>query len=79
MPDLKFEIINKLGVIGEGTKGWKKEVNVVAWNSRSPKLDIRDWDENHQKMGKGITLRKEEAEALKRLLNEMDLESIGIS
>ena len=49
MAGLKYEITKFLGVIGEGTKGWKKEVNLVSWNDRKPKLDIRDWDENHEK------------------------------
>jgi hypothetical protein len=62
MADLKFEIKKFIGVIGEGTKGWKKEVNLVSWNERKPKLDIRDWDENHEKMGKGVTLNNGAAE-----------------
>jgi hypothetical protein len=73
MADLKFEIKKHLGVIGEGTKGWKKEVNLVSWNERKPKLDIRDWDETHEKMGKGITLSRSEAEELKKLLSTIEL------
>lgn len=72
MAGLKYEITKFLGVIGEGTKGWKKEVNLVSWNDRKPKLDIRDWDENHEKMGRGITLSKSEVEELKRLLAGFD-------
>lgn len=73
MAELKYEIVRSIGVIGEGTKGWKKEVNLVSWNDRKPKLDIRDWDENHEKMGKGVTLNKGEAEELKKLLETIDL------
>jgi hypothetical protein len=76
MADLKFEIKKHLGVIGEGTKGWKKEVNLVSWNERKPKLDIRDWDETHEKMGKGITLSKSEAEELKKLLSAIELDKM---
>ena len=72
MSDLKYEIKKSIGVIGEGTKGWKKEVNLVSWNERKPKLDIRDWDENHEKMGRGITLSKDETEELKKLLTAFD-------
>jgi len=77
MADVKFEIKKRYGVIGEGTKGWKKEVNLVSCNDRKPKLDIRDWDENHEKMGKGITLNKEEAEALRDLLQNLDLSDLS--
>jgi len=76
MADIKFEIKKMYGVIGEGTKGWKKEVNLVSWNDRKPKLDIRDWDENHERMGKGITLSREEAEALREVLQNLDLNDI---
>ena len=54
--DFKFEIINKLGIISESSKGWKKELNRVSWNGGEPKYDIRDWNENHDKMGKGIMI-----------------------
>ncbi len=76
MPDIKFEIIKHVAVLSEGTKGWKKEVNIVSWNGRKPKLDIRDWDENHEKMGKGITLNREEALLLLKSLSEMDLDTL---
>lgn len=76
MSDLKYEIKKSIGVIGEGTKGWKKEVNLVSWNERKPKLDIRDWDENHVKMGRGITLSRSEVEELKKLLVAFDPEEM---
>ena len=76
MPELKYDIIKNLGVIGEGTKGWKKEVNIVSWNDRKPKIDIRDWDEKHEKMGRGVTLGKEEIIALKEILSELDLDEL---
>ena len=78
MAEIKYDIIKQLGNIGEGSKGWKKEVNVVSWNNRKPKIDIRDWDENHHKMGKGITLGKEEIKALKEILDGIDLDSLGL-
>ena len=76
-PDLKYEITREIGVIGEGTKGWKKEVNFVSWNDRPPKLDIRDWNENHEKMNKGITLSMEEAKNLRELLKDINFEEAG--
>jgi hypothetical protein len=73
MAELKYEIIEKIGVVSEGAKGWQKELNLISWNGREPKYDLRDWDANHEKMGKGVTLSKEEAVQLKNLLNEMYL------
>ena len=67
--DYKFEIIKEIGVLSEGSKGWRKELNLVSWNGADPKYDIRDWAPEHDKMGKGITLTKEEAAKLKELLD----------
>ena len=49
-------------------KNMRKELNKISWNGAAPKYDIRDWAPDHEKMGKGITLTKEEAEKLKELL-----------
>ena len=68
--ELKYEIAEELGVLSENEKGWRKELNLVSWNEREPKYDIRDWNPNHDRMSKGITLTKEEAEALYEILKE---------
>lgn len=78
MADVKFNIIKTIGTISEGSKGWKKEVNIMRWNDRKAKADIRDWDENHEKMGKGITLGKKELKELRDLLNEIDIDELDI-
>ena len=78
MAEVKFEITETLGTIGEGSKGWKKELNLVSWNDRKAKVDIREWDESHQKMGKGLTLTKEELKSLKELLNSIDIDDLDI-
>ena len=58
--ELKFEIIRRLGLLSDGGRGWRKELNIVSWNEREPKLDIRDWSEDHTRMSKGLTLTREE-------------------
>lgn len=69
LANIEYEIIEEIGVLSENARGWRKELNKVSWNGRPPKYDIRDWSEDHEKMGKGITLTDEEAEVLKKLLN----------
>jgi hypothetical protein len=72
MPDnIKFEIIETYGVLSETDKGWKKELNLVSWNDNAPKYDLRDWSENHERMGKGITLNNYEFDKLKDILKNM--------
>lgn len=68
MEKIKLEIKKELGKLSESAKGWTKEVNLISWNGAAPKYDIRDWAPNHEKMGKGITLTAEEAEALYKIL-----------
>ena len=68
MADIKFEIKKSIGVISESAKGWTRELNLVSWNGAAPKYDIRDWDPEHEKMGKGVTLTEEEMMKLKELI-----------
>ena len=75
MAELKYEILEHLGVISENAKGWTKELNLVSWNDREPKYDIRDWAPEHAKMGKGITLSADEAASLKEILAQIDFDS----
>lgn len=73
MAEIKFEIKETIGTLSESTKGWAKELNLVSWNDKEPKYDLREWDKEHKKMGKGVTLSKEELKKLRDLLNGMDL------
>ena len=73
MPDIKFEIIKKIGMLSETTSGWSKQLNLISWNEREPKYDLRDWAPDGEKMSKGVTLSREELLALKDVLNTMEL------
>ena len=67
--EFKYEIINNIGIISENNS-WKKELNRISWNGNEPKYDIRDWSDNHEKMGKGITLNEDELRKLKIIIDE---------
>jgi hypothetical protein len=71
--EIKFEIKETVGTISQSPKGWNKELNLISWNGKEPKFDLRDWAPEHEKMGKGITLNNEELKALRELLNGMEL------
>jgi hypothetical protein len=73
MSEIKFEIIKKIGVLSKSASGWSKELNLISWNDRDPKYDIREWSPDGGKMGKGVTLSKEELLALKELLDKTEL------
>lgn len=68
MADIKFEIKETIGIISESSKGWKKELNLISWNGKEAKYDLREWSPEHEKIGKGVTLSIDELKALKDLL-----------
>ncbi len=73
MADLKYEIKETVGTISESSKGWKKELNLISWNDKEPKFDLREWAPEHEKIGKGVTLSVEELKKLKEILNRMEI------
>ena len=67
-----FEIRRRLGVLAENPKShWTKEANIVSWNNGPEKLDIREWNPEHDKMSKGVTMNEEEAKLLQGMLNNL--------
>ncbi|ERK29678.1 YdbC family protein [Clostridium intestinale] len=72
MPDIKFEIEKEIGKISESSKEWAKELNLISWNGKEAKYDLREWAPGHEKMGKGVTLSVDELKSLKALLNKIE-------
>ena len=70
-PYRSIAIVRHIGNLSESSRGWTKELNIISWNGGVPKLDIRDWAPEHEKMGKGLTLSEEEAEKLAGLLRTL--------
>ena len=62
--EFSYEIKEHIQLMSKNAKGWTEEFNSVSWNERAPKIDIRDWNHEEGKMGKGITLTEDEAELL---------------
>ena len=73
MAGFKYEVTQKHSVLSETLKGWTKELRSISWNGREAKYDLREWAPGDEKMGKGITLSKEELIELKKILNQMEL------
>ncbi|MFA6937212.1 MAG: PC4/YdbC family ssDNA-binding protein [Treponema sp.] len=71
--EFSFKVEQNIGTISEGKGGWKLELNLVSWGDRPAKYDIRSWSPEHDKMGKGATLTKEDLISLRNILDKMDL------
>ncbi len=74
--DFRFRIVHHFGVLSTSATGWSKELNMVEWNGKAAKYDIRDWHPNHGKMGRGITLSKDEMKELVELIDSGCVEGI---
>jgi hypothetical protein len=68
MSEIKFKIIKTLGIVSETSRGWTKELNLISWNDKEPKFDLREWSPGHDRMSKGITLTSNELDKLKQIL-----------
>lgn len=73
MAEFKYEITQRIAVLSTNTNGWERQLNLVSWNEREPKYDLRDWSPDGGKMGKGISLSQEEIVALRDILDELEL------
>ena len=71
MPEIKYEVTEHLGVLSETTRGWTREVNMISWNGREPKIDVRDWSPDPTKMSKGITFTVEEVKEFTKLVEKL--------
>lgn len=66
---VSFEIVKHIGTLSVSKTEWATELNLVSWNGKEPKYDIRAWSPDHDKMGKGITLTEAELVSLSAIIN----------
>ena len=74
MKDIQYEIVKEIAVLSASDSGYTKEINLISWNGKEPKYDIRSFSPNREKCGKGVTLTEAEAgkllAALEKVLSE---------
>lgn len=70
MREIQYEIVKEIAVFSTGDSGYTKEINLISWNGKEPKYDIRSFSPNREKCGKGITLNADEAAALLKALQK---------
>jgi hypothetical protein len=64
MKDIQSEITKEIAVLSVSDSGYTKEINLVSWNGKEPKYDIRSFSPDREKCGKGITLTETEVKSL---------------
>ena len=74
MADITYDISATCGVLSE-KNDWRLELNLVSWNKRKPTYDLRKWHyddyDKIDKMGKGVTMTKEELRTLYDILKNV--------
>lgn len=70
MREIQYEIVKEIAVLSTGDSGYTKEINLISWNGKEPKYDIRSFSPNREKCGKGIALNADEAAALLKALQK---------
>ena len=70
MKDIQYEIVKEIAVLSTSESGYTKEINLISWNGKEPKYDIRTFSPNREKCGKGITLTADEAAVFLKALQE---------
>jgi len=67
--EITYEIKKQIAVLREGK--WNLELNIVSWNGGEAKYDIRTWNPEHDKCGKGVSFCREEFKNLYIVLGEV--------
>ena len=70
MKEIQYEIVKEIVVLSASDSGYTKKINLISWNGKEPKYDIRNFSPNREKCGKGITLTSDEAAALLKALEK---------
>lgn len=71
--EFKYEVTEKIAVLSQSANGWEVQLNMVSWNDREAKYDIRNWSPDGSKMGKGVSLSHDEISILKGILNDLEI------
>lgn len=69
---MEYEIIKRLGILEGNPEGFRIEANIIAWNERAPKLDIRKWQPNN-KPSSGVCIGTEGLKELQEILKDVTL------
>ena len=43
MKEIQYEIVKEIAVLSASDSGYTKEINLISWNGREPKYDIRSF------------------------------------
>ncbi|MBO4360358.1 MAG: hypothetical protein J5822_05725 [Eubacteriaceae bacterium] len=65
----KYTLEKELGIVSESYPGRALRLDLVSWDGMRPTYDVRVWTDGRKLWGSGISLSREEADALRKLLD----------
>lgn len=68
-----YVVYRHIGNLSKSNNGWVKELNFISLNNRELVYDIRTWNQDHTKYGKGIMITPKQMVILKKLLSKIDI------
>lgn len=68
--DIRVHIVEEIAVIAESDNGWVKKLTLCQWNGNPAKLDVRAWNEDNSRCGKGMTFTQEEMAVIVKAMEE---------
>ena len=71
MKEIQYEIVKEIAVLSTSDSGYTKEINLISWNGKEPKYDVRSWSPDRGKCGRGITLMEKTGNLLVALKKEL--------
>jgi hypothetical protein len=75
--EMDYEILRRFGAISAYPNGSAREVALISWRGGPPKLDIRKFlGDEPERIRPSCTYTRKEAELLRNILNNLDLEDI---
>jgi len=66
--EVHYKIIEHIGDINESEGGCRRELNLISWNGKPPKYDIRYWSEDRNHYSRGITLHPVEMQTVIKMV-----------
>lgn len=65
-----FKILENIGVVSEKPNGWTLELNIVSFNGRDARYDLREWRNDHTELRNGARFSESDLKPLMELIRK---------
>ena len=65
-----FKIQKEIGIVSEKPSGWTLELNLVSFNGKGAMYDLREWNDDHTALRRGIRLSESDLRSLMKVIKK---------